>query len=195
MFDSRYRLIALALAGAIGGALIMPTNVAEAASWTVNTSKSQIAFSDTQTGTKFTGHFTKFTAVVDFNPKAPAAGHAQVVIDTCSARAGSVQRNEALPGPNWFDCKAFPRAVFTATTFKANGDGQYTAIGTLKLRDITKPIAVPFTFAAHGRQADITGQVTLNRTDFGVGQGIWAKGNWVGLNVQVLIKLVATEAK
>lgn len=190
MLDRKYRLAGLA----ITGALMAPTAHAAATSWIVNTQKSQIGFSDVQTGKKFTGHFTKFSATVTFNPKAPAAGHAKVVINMCTARAGSVQRNEALPQPNWFDCKAFPTATFTATSFKSDGGANYTAIGTLKIRNITKPISMPFTFVPHGKQADITGQVTLNRTDFGVGQGIWANGNWVGLNVQVMIKLVATQA-
>lgn len=174
--------------------LIIPAAKASAATWAINPSQSSIGFSDTQTGTKFTGHFAQFTAQVTFSPKTPAAGHARVVIDTCSARAGNAQRNAAMPGPNWFSCKLFPHAIFTATSFKPLGGDKFAAIGTLKIRNVTRPLTLPFTYTAHGNQAEIVGAVTLKRTDFGVGQGVWASGSWVGLNVRVAIKLAATKA-
>lgn len=183
------RLVAPGLAVALAGS----TATASAANWVVDPGKSQIGFSDTQTGTKFGGHFAKFTAQIDFSPEVPAAGHARVVIQTCSARAGNAQRNEAMPGPNWFSCKLFPDAIFTATHFKALGGDQFAAIGSLSIRNVTKPLTLPFTYVAHGNEADIAGQVALNRDDFGVGQGVWATGSWVGLTVNVTVKLVATK--
>ncbi len=177
----------------LAAGLILPTASA-AATWKINPAESLIGFSDTQTGTEFTGHFNKFTAQVVFSAHAPAAGHARVVIDTCSARAGDPQRDAAMPGPNWFSCKLFPEAVFTASHFEALGGDKFAAIGTLSLRNVTKPLTLPFTYTEHGGQADIAGQVTLKRTDFGVGQGAWANDSWVGLDVLVTIRLTATKA-
>jgi hypothetical protein len=53
---------------------------------------------------------------------------------------------------------------------------------------------LPFTFTPSGNNATVTGQVVLLRTDYGVGQGSWATGDWVGHNVTVTIKLVAAKA-
>jgi polyisoprenoid-binding protein YceI len=57
---------------------------------------------------------------------------------------------------------------------------------------MTRPLTLPFHLALEGPQAHATGHVGLVRTDFGVGQGAWASGQWVALEVGVDIELVAT---
>jgi polyisoprenoid-binding protein YceI len=170
------------------------TGSARAANWTVDQTKSSIGFTGTQTGQPFSGSFSDYTAVIDFDPANPAAGHALITIHTASAKTGDTQRDEALPGADWFNTAAFPDAIFKATSFKPLSGNQYDAIGTLTIRDKTVPVMLPFTFRPSGNNATVTGHVVLLRTDYGVGQGSWATGDWVGLNVTVTIKLVAAKA-
>jgi hypothetical protein len=44
-----------------------------------------------------------------------------------------------------------------------------------------------------GKTATAKGSLTLTRTDYGVGQGNWSSGDWVGLNAGVNFTLVAQE--
>jgi polyisoprenoid-binding protein YceI len=180
-------LLAAALALGIAGS-------ARAASWTIDQTKSSIGFAGTQTGQPFSGGFSSYMAVIDFDPANPAAGHALITIHTASAKTGDTQRDEALPGADWFNTAAFPDAIFKATSFKPLGGNQYDAIGTLTIRDKTLPVTLPFTFTPNGDDATATGKLVLTRIDYGVGQGSWATGDWVGLNVTVTIKLVATKS-
>jgi polyisoprenoid-binding protein YceI len=78
-----------------------------------------------------------------------------------------------------------------ATTFKANGSGAYEAVGTLTIRGITQPIALPFTLAITGNQAKADGTVQLIRTKFGVGQGAWSTAQYVALQVSVAFDIIA----
>jgi polyisoprenoid-binding protein YceI len=154
--------------------------------WRVDPKNSVIGFVGTQTGQQFSGQFTSYTASIDFDPAAPTAGHALVVIKTCSAHTGDTQRDEAMPGADWFNCAAMPDATFKADSFRSLGPNKFEADGTLSIRGISKPLTLPFAFIP-------TGTVDILRTDFGVGQNAWSSSQWVALKVTVTIKLSATK--
>lgn len=174
-------------------ALLIAATPAFAAEWTVDPAKSAIKFSGVQVGAPFTGRFERFDAKIDFDPAKPEGGHAVVLVDLASAKTGDVQRDEALPQKDWFDVKSANQARFEATRFADKGHGDYEAVGTLTLRGVSRPLTLPFHLALDKGQAHATGHVALVRTDFGVGQGAWASGQWVALEVGVDIDLVASE--
>jgi len=165
---------------------------AAAAEWVVDPAKSAIRFSGVQVGAPFSGRFERFEAKVDFDPAKPEAGHATVLIDLASARTGDVQRDEALPQKDWFDVKSANQARFEASRFVDKGHGDYDAVGTLTIRGTGRPLTLPFHLTLDQGQAHAVGHVGLVRTDFGVGQGSWASGQWVGLDVRVDIDVIAT---
>ncbi|WP_082507653.1 YceI family protein [Methylobacterium sp. Leaf113] len=193
MITVRLALVAaLALAFLAIASLARPTG-AEAAAWTVDAAKSRIGFSGVQVGVPFQGRFKRFTARIDFDPAAPEAGHAVVDIDLASAETGDAQRDTALPQAEWFDTKATPQARFEATRFVAKGGDAYEAVGTLTIRGIRRDAILPFRLTRAGSTARAVGHLDLVRTQFGVGQGPWASGQWVALEVGVEIDLTATE--
>lgn len=164
---------------------------AAAADWAVDPARSAIRFSGVQVGVPFTGRFERFKADIDFDPAKPEAGHALVLVDLASARTGDVQRDEALPQKDWFDIKAGSEARFEATRFVDKGQGDYAAVGTLTIRGTSRPVTLPFHLTLEGGTAHAAGRVGLVRTEFGVGQGAWASGQWVALDVGVEVDLVA----
>ena len=64
--------------------------------------------------------------------------------------------------------------------------------GNLTLRGVTRPLTLPFTLEIDGSVAQAKGRVELSRDAFGVGQGPWATGEWVALEVGVDIAITAT---
>ena len=165
-----------------------------AADWTVDPAQSHLGFSGVQNGAPFQGSFGKWSAQISFDPAHPDTGHAKVTIDLASAKTGDTQRDSALPQAEWFDVKAFPQASFEATGFVAKGGDAYEAPGKLTIRGIGKDVVLPFTLAVTGDKAAAKGHLSLVRTGFGVGQGVWATGEWVGLEVGVDVDLVATKS-
>jgi polyisoprenoid-binding protein YceI len=170
------------------------TTPAMAADWTMQADKSHLGFSGTQTGAPFKGSFGKWTAEIAFDPAHPETGHAKVTIDLASARTGDTQRDTALPQSDWFDVKHFPQATFEATGFTPKGGDAYEAAGKLTIRGVTKDVVLPFTLDVAGDGATAKGHLGLVRTAFGVGQGAWASGEWVALEVGVDFDLVAGKA-
>ena len=163
-----------------------------ATEWRVDPKASTLGFSGVQVGVPFSGRFGRFEATISFDPAKPEAGRASVLVDLASARTGDVQRDEALPQKDWFDAKAASQARFEATRFVPKGDGTYEAVGTLTIRGVSRPVTLPFRLSVDGAQAHATGHTSLVRTEFGVGQGAWASGQWVALDVGVDIDLLAT---
>ncbi|CAP55424.1 YceI family protein [Gluconacetobacter diazotrophicus] len=175
----------------LGTALLAPTAPALAAEWTIDPAHSTITFTGTQTGAAFTGHFKRFGGTIIFDPAHPDAGHALVTIDVASAVTGDRQRDEALPGADWFNVAAFPKATFEATHFQSRGGNAYTAQGELSIRGVGQPETLPFTLDITGTTAHAKGHLTLIRSPFGIGQGPWASGQWVALDVGVDIDVTA----
>lgn len=162
-----------------------------AANWAVDPAHSTLGFAGTQTGEPFSGTFKSWTARIDYDPAHPEAAHIAVTIDMTSATTGDPQRDEALPGADWFDIATHPQATFEATGFTPHGGDTFETAGTLSIRGISKAVTLPFTLAVQGDTAHVTGKADLVRTSFGVGQGSWASGDYVGLAVGVTIDLSA----
>jgi hypothetical protein len=87
---------------------------------------------------------------------------------------------------------SFPAATFTATVFRKVDDSHFEAEGTLTIRDHSRPLTLPFTFAEATGRATVTAAVTLQRNDYGIGQGRWATDPSVAQDVKVEIALEAT---
>ena len=165
-----------------------------AASWTVQPAQSQLSFAGVQTGTPFKGSFSHWTAAISFDPGKPQSGHVELTIAMASAKTGDLQRDTAMPQADWFNASVFPEAHFEATGFVPKGGANYQTTGMLTIRGNSHKVTLPFTLLITGSQALGQGKITLQCDDFGVGQGSWSSGDWVGLNVAVNFTIVASKA-
>ena len=163
-----------------------------AADWTIQPAASSLTFTGTETGASFTGSFGSWGGQISYDPAKPQEAHVHLTIALASAKSGDAQRDQAMPGSDWFDVSAFPQAVFDATGFTPQGGDKFLANGTLTIRGVKKPVSLPFTLDVTGDKAVAKGKITLTRTDFGVGQGAWSSGDYVGLQVDVAFTLTAS---
>ncbi|MCD7100040.1 YceI family protein [Stenotrophomonas sp. MMGLT7] len=134
---------------------------------------STLAFASKYDGEVFAGTFPGFTTTLSFDPDDLSGARLDVVIPLAGARSGNDERDSTLQGADFFDVARFAQAHYSATTFRALGDGRYAADGTLELRGVSKPVTLTFTWAP-GAQPVLTGKATVKRLDFGVGGGDWA---------------------
>ncbi len=171
--------------------LLAATPAVAADGWALVPRESSISFTGTQTGEPFSGVFNRFDADISYDPANPADAHVRAEIDLASVSTGDAQRDTALPTEDWFFVSSFPQAAFEAVGFQAFGENRFTTAGELSLRGLKKPIALPFELKIEGNRATMIATVTLNRADFGVGSGPWADGKWVGLDVAVILNIVA----
>lgn len=167
---------------------------ADVARWDVDPAKSQLGFTASQGGEAFKGRFAIWSADIAFDPDRLDASHLSATIDLTSVATGDRQRDAALPSRDWFNVKTTPAASFTTDTITAARDGLgYVATGRLTLRGVERPIDLRFDVTIDGDTATATGEATIVRTDYGVGQGEFATDEWVGLDVTVDISISAVQ--
>ncbi|HEX7761726.1 MAG TPA: YceI family protein [Caulobacteraceae bacterium] len=191
MIFSRKRTASLALGAALSTAALAGATHAFAADWKIDPAQSTLGFSGVQTGARFAGKFKRYNAVIAFDPAHPEAAHVTVTVDLASAATGDAQRDTALPGKDWLDVAQYPQAKFTSSSIRRTGAKSFEAAGTLTIRGVSRPATLPFTLDINGPAAHAKGHLDLIRTAFGVGQGAWASGQWVALQVGVDVDVVA----
>jgi polyisoprenoid-binding protein YceI len=168
--------------------------LAAAPAWTVDKAASSIRFSSSFSGQPFSGAFSRWTAQIRFDPAQLAASSVTATIDVGSAATGDKDRDQAMPSADFFAAAKFPRATYTASTFKNLGGGRYQALGQLTIRGISKPLTLPFTLVITGPNARMKASLAINRLAFGVGQNEWKSVEAIPAAVNVTIDLTAHRA-
>lgn len=158
--------------------------------WEIVAEGSHIRFSALQEGKAFEGAFETFSGVIDFDPEAPQQGYVKIEIPLSGIDAGSRDRNSTLPDKVWFSTKAFPTATFVSGNIERDGDG-YLAKGELTMKNVTLPVDLSFDLDVNGDRAVMTGQTTLDRTRWGVGDDPWNTDEWVSKAVEVSVQVTA----
>lgn len=138
-----------------------------------------------QLGQAVTGSYATWSADIAYD-EATRSGTVAVTIDVSSLSLGSVTA-QAM-GPEFFDASAHPTSIFTADI--ADADGQLQAAGTLALRGVEQAVTLPFSLDIQGDTATMTGQITLDRRNFGMGPS-YPDESSVGFEVVVDITLTA----
>jgi len=159
-------------ASAFAGALLLFAAPAFATDY-VQAPGSTLAFATRYESEVFSGHFGEFSTTLRFDPQQLDDAKLDVVIPLASASTANPDRDQTLLGPDFFDVEAFPQARYTATEFRALGDGRYAADGELALRGVSQPVTLTFSWTG-GANPVLTGKATVQRLDFDVGGGDWA---------------------
>lgn len=161
------------------------------ARWAVRRSDAQLRFSTLWSGAPVEGRFRQWDADILFSPDDLGASRIRVSIDTGSADTGDAQRDSSLPGVEFFDTSSHPTAVFESARIRRTGQGRYVAEGSLTLRGVRSPVSLPFRLDIDGDLARASGGVGLDRTVFGVGQGMYASTDAIPALVQVNFSFTA----
>lgn len=177
--------------------VLAPVRAETAAQWSVVAEESQIAFTAMQGGSPVEGGFEAFLAELRFDPAALEDSRFRVEIDVASVESGNGDRDSTLRSNGFFEVSRWPQALFEAEDIRAVAEGNYEAHGTLTLRDRSLPVVLPFTLELSGapgeRRAVAEGALTINRIDYGVGQGQWADTSVIADAVEIAVRIVALE--
>lgn len=161
--------------------------------WAILPDISRLEFDAVLYNAPFTGTFRKFGGTIVFDPENLADARADITIDMNAVVTGDSDRDKNIAGAEWFDAGKFPAARYVATKFEKGDGDNYVAIGDLTVRDQTMPVIIPFTLTIANGTAHMQSELTLDRTNFGVGQGQWADESTVGHDVKVRIDLKAAQ--
>ena len=105
----------------------------------------------------------------------PQNSKVNVTIKVGDIITGVPKLNEHLMGPDFFDVKKFPTAIFISDKVTVTGKNKAIVRGMLTIRDITKPVTLNVTLDKLGpnlitnkQTAGFTATTHLKRSDFGM---------------------------
>ena len=119
----------------------------------------------------------------------------RIAVNVSSVSTGSDSRDGYMMDAAWLNEKEFAEAVFESDQFTKTDDG-YMAEGTLTMRGVSLPVSFPFTLEISGEGADrvakAAGSFTINRLDYGVGEGDWASEKTASHQIEIAVTITAT---
>ena len=165
--------------------------------WNIVKRQSVLGFKASVYQKEFTGEFKNFNGDIIFNPDNLEESNVNIQIDIGSVDSQDEERDSSMLNEEWFDVNQHPYARFKADRFTKEAQGKYVAHGALTIKGVVMPVTLPFNLkitetADNTREAVVTGQLRLNRLDYGLGKGRWEAADSVGLEVLVDIRLTAT---
>lgn len=151
--------------------------------------KSALSFVGKQMGAPVEGRFRQFDGDIVFKPSDLAHSHARIEVDLASIDLASDESESEIKGKSWFYVAAHPKAVFESTALRALGGDRYEVKGRLTVKGITRELTLPLQVHNVGGFQVVEGSTVLRRTDFNVGEGVWADPDSVALEVRVNYKM------
>jgi len=170
-------------------ALALAAGLATARAQTVDPAASELVFVTKQMGVPVEGRFQRWSAQVALDPRKPEAGHVvlRIQMDSVSFAAPEVTA-EAQRGV-WLDTGKFPQAEFRSSGIRQSGGGRYEMTGRLTLKGESHDMVVPVTLTQSGASAVASGNFTVKRNDFRIGEGEWTDPSLVAYEVQVRFRI------
>ncbi len=123
---------------------------------------------------KVRGAFNEVTGSATIDGANPAASALEVTIQTASIDTRDANRDGHLRSADFFDADTYPTITFTATGFEIVDDTTVEVTGDLTIKDVTKPVTVPFEFGGAAvdpfgnQRIGFEGAVAVNRKDWGL---------------------------
>ena len=168
---------------------------AAASDWTLDPEASSVEFVTQAFGAEVRGTFETFETRISLDPAdlTSASVVGRVLVE--SGDTGNGQYNSEMTGGGGLDADSHPYAEFVSESVAASdaceeGAGTcYVAAGSLTLRGNNQPAEIRFRLEIENDRAIASGELTVARSDFGVGSGNW--GN-AAESVRILLHIEAT---
>ena len=157
------------------------------AAWAIDGERSALEIEVTQLGSPVRGRFDTWRADVTFDPDRPEASTIDAEVTIGSLSLSDV--SERAIGDEFLRAAANPVARFRSEEVVRTEQG-FEARGTLSLAGTERPFTLPFTFREEGGRGLVDAEATIQRLDFGVGEG-FADDSSVGRAVRLLLTIEA----
>lgn len=173
------------------------TSFVQAKSWEPDKAHANIYFGVDHIFTQIRGHFDDFSAKITFDPENLAASSFFFEIEVDSINTNNSKRDKHLRSADFFNEADFPVIRFQSTSITATGKNTYDVAGTLTMKGKEYDFVLPLTLAGvkdhpmvKGAQvAGFNGKLSIDRLEYGVGNGKYYKLGVVGKDVDILVAL------
>jgi len=152
----------------------------------------EVTFRVMQAGAPYSGTFRKFSGLVCFNQGQLTLIDAS--LDPASVETGLPELDAALKEKDFFAVRDYPKVTFISNSAISQGN-THTVHGTLTIRGNKREIDVIIKTQQVNGKIAISGTLTLDRLQYGIGGGEWVNTKWLGAEVNLDIKATLTRVK
>ena len=156
---------------------------------TVDPASSELSFVTRQMGVPVEGRFQRWSAQVALDPRKPETGQVVLRIQMDSVAFAAPEVTAEAQRTVWLDTARFPQAVFESKGIRSAGDGRYEMTGRLTLKGQSHDMVVPVTLTQSGASGTASGNFTVKRSDFRIGEGEWTDASLVAHEVLVRFRI------
>lgn len=150
--------------------------------------KSKVAFKIKNAGINVNGSFDTFECSIQYNEKMQAPSSVSATIQANSINTGIAARDKHLRNKDFFEVEKYPVITFTSAQVLKTSAG-FVADGTLKIKDVSRSVKIPFTYSGDSEAGVFQGTVNLNRIDYHVGSNSMTMSD----DVTVLLTVAVTK--
>lgn len=177
---------------------VLATGVrAETHSWDIDKEHSGLYFAVKHVFVPVKGHFTEYEGTIEFSADNAAAGVFNFDVSVDSVFTGIAKRDKHLLSPDFFEAKKYPLITFRSSSVTQDGDSTLLVKGTLTMKETGREITLPLSYLGSKPHplmkgtviAGFEGGITINRLDYGVGNGKFADMGVVDKDVRITIAL------
>ena len=152
------------------------------------------------------GRFGDVNGTLSGSLEDPADFALDVTIDTQSIDTRQAQRDAHLRSPDFFDVENFPTIKFVGKSITGDVTGEFTLVGELTIRDVTREIALDVTNEGSltdpwgNARIGFSAKTRIDRKDFGLQwnqaleAGCFVVGDEIKISVDVELTAVAAES-
>lgn len=151
-------------------------------------SDSHIGFKVKSFGIHVDGQFKEFEITVKLDTLLLTESHIKARISVGSISTGIAKRDEHLRTKKFFNMEEQPFIQFESTDIERVDKTSFLAKGTLVVKGIQKPIAIPFFIEEVAGSKVLVSKFELNRLDYKVGSKNWTMGDIVKIAVSYKFK-------
>jgi polyisoprenoid-binding protein YceI len=148
--------------------------------WEIDPTHSQVSFAIRVMSVATTrGRFNTLRGHLHIDEQNPASSWVEAEVDAASIDTQNILRDTHLRSNSFFGVKKYPTITFQSTHVEHTGGSAYKITGNLTLHGVTKPITFDVEYSGQSTgfdtRASLTARATINRNDFGLGQGMMVR--------------------
>ena len=139
-----------------------------AGAWTLDGAKSSVGLRTKSVWglVKVNGVFGQVTGAAVISAAGEATG--TITVAAASIDTGVKKRDDHLRSADFFDAAKYPDITFSATSVTLSGENA-TVVGTLTVRDQTRPVTVSGAVSANGTdEISLDAELPVNRSQYGM---------------------------
>ena len=167
---------------------------AQAPVWEIDKDHTNFYFRVTHIYSDVIGRFNDYTGSVLFDPMNPERSEMSFEIKTKSIDTGLSKRDKHLRSEDFLDASEYPLITFKSSSIEKKDDSNLELVGTLTIKGVSQKITIPLSYQGimdhplvkNTEVAGFTGEITIDRLEYGVGDGRYYQMRAVDKDVTII---------